>query len=186
MIKGKEKCKDPTELFDGHKYSFYVDDKPYIGIYKVVRNAFFNADTGNKICGSHQAVDIKLKSEPNAPLKPLTKAEYVRVDKSGDNGAFWECARDFSEVLSGVFHYMRDFELFAVNDIDELLRHYKANNLYRKVETEITWQGEVEEFISKSNTLTVTDFSDFIFEGADDTVVKEFIEMCHLVSSMNK
>lgn len=46
-------------LWNGHEYYFTVGKARYTGVYKKSRCSFFDRDTGGKICGVGEAVDIK-------------------------------------------------------------------------------------------------------------------------------
>ena len=84
--------------------------------------------------------------------KPRTKVECVLIDKNGDNGSFWECARDFS--LGHEFSQTYDCPSHrSVKDNDMLLLCYKANALYRKVETEIKEEKRWFAYNSKTNMM---------------------------------
>ncbi len=119
-----------------------------------------------------------------------TKVEYVHI-KSNDI-AFWEIAKEFAESDICNIHFLSvhdDMVEVACNDI--LLSNYKSRNLYRKVETEITWRDELEEFLDGS--LTCHDSDSPWHHVSDDWVKfdgkfnnKDFIAMCHLVSNANK
>ena len=134
------------------------------------------------------------------PSKPRTKVEYVKVDKNVEGGAYWECAREFAEGLVGTF--WRDGRRgMMIQDNEQLLSNYKKGSLYRKVVTEITWQGEVREFIAGCEEISInTSFTEVLTYGYlngeltkeacnDDSqiaFVDEFIEMCNLVTSLTK
>jgi hypothetical protein len=194
--------KTVVELFDGCKYSFYVNDKPYIGIYKIVREAFFNADTGNKICGSFEAVDIKLKSDPNAPDVPITPLEpakprteesaavdtlnnlgykwhggeqwkpplvkvvkpRMKVDYVKLTGDFWEVAKEYQE---GKLFYKLT-ETGIIDTLEQLVNLYKSDNIYRKVETEITREQEL--FFECEQSLKEKSGKSFVSIGEASTI----------------
>lgn len=78
-------------------------------------------------------------------LKPRTKVAYVKVNGNNQGGAFWECAKDYSEGV--VFTTMGSSEQLIVDSIDDLLDRYKCHNLYRRIETPMT---EREAFIDEA------------------------------------
>ena len=163
------KPKPEDELIDGCKYSFYVDTAPFIGIFKLYRNAFFTI-AGNKICGKYQANNIKLKSNPER-----TKVEYVKVDKNAEGDKYWECARDFAE---GKYEFFTDGNKYLqVTHNNCLLANYKSGLLFRKVEREYTWQDEFESFL----LLILSDSDTKETMACADGWDKEFIEMCNIV-----
>ena len=153
----KKQGKTVVDLFDGHKYDFYVDDNPHIGIYKILRNAFFSADTGNKICGAGQATNIKLKPEPLAPDAPITpvkqgkKAEYVPMTTSNhyeifkamhdDGDVYVRCEDGEYEGMQGCIINLAD----AIHD---------EVTIYRKVETEIKTEKRWLMYEESSDTFT--------------------------------
>lgn len=77
--------------------------------------------------------------------KSRTKVEYVKVNGNYDGGAFWECAKDYSEGV--IFTTMGSSEQLVVDSIDDLLDRYKCSNLYRRIETTMT---EREAFIEEA------------------------------------
>jgi len=190
----KKQGKTVVELFDGHRYSFYVDDNLHIGMYIILRNAFFDADTGNKICGAGQATNIKLKPElltPVAPitqLKPRTKVEYVKVDNTP--------REIYQMLLTGDELYVNkedkiyfDGEQFMRDD-SRITYIKQDNNIYRKVETEITWRDEAKELlIPAARQYKHNNGIGFLCGyGCDETVqiVADLIEKLHLVTSLTK
>ena len=59
MIDQKYTDNEGNFLWSDHEYSFIVNKKRYTGNYKKSRHAFFDAESGNKICGVEQAIDIQ-------------------------------------------------------------------------------------------------------------------------------
>lgn len=107
-----------------------------------------------------------------------TKVEYVKVDKNADNGAYWECARDYAE---GNCQFFTDGDsALPVDCNNTLLSNYISAMLYRRVETEVTWLDELADkypvhIQGDIIELTVTEFH-------KDT----FAEMCSFVHNANK
>jgi hypothetical protein len=108
--------------------------------------------------------------------KPSTKAEYVKV-----TGSIFDLKDDFeSGLLSS--DDCGDYVVTCELQLAELL-YDSTESLYRKVETEITWQDELKD---KYPTI---DFNRLDDGGGCDLgswSTKEFIEMCHLVASLTK
>lgn len=124
--------------------------------------------------------ELNIKKE-----SPRMKVEYVKVDPNEDGGSFWECARDFVE---GGMIYVDELGVAEPVDNHELLFKYKTKRIYRKVEIEITWQGELKEYLENCEELNDDDsvihdaYKVSISESCKFN--KEFIKMCHLVASM--
>ncbi len=106
--------------------------------------------------------------------------KYIKVDKNAENGAYWECARDFS----------LETDKFNVINHEELLHDYKSGDLRRRVE--VTWKDELEKFLSNCEALTPQHVSHLNFHELVNRVTNhgpsdmrtEFIDLCHLVASM--
>lgn len=119
--------------------------------------------------------------------KPRTSIEYVKVD-----GLFWNIAKEYKENKESIFHKSGE-NYFLIKTLESLVKSHKARNVYRKVETEITWQDAVADYLSKCKYLinnsgcieldlnSCSTSTELLDEGG-----KEFIEMCHLVTSMTK
>ena len=120
-----------------------------------------------------------------AEVKPRMKVEYVKVDKNAEGGAFWECAKYF--VDNNLFYRNHSGEGYPiVSNCHELLQKYEASNLYRKVETEITWQNELDTFLGKNSALYSIECPSKHIHLDVEITPERFVEMCRLVSSMNK
>lgn len=103
--------------------------------------------------------------------KPKMKVEYVQVDKNGDGGAYWECAKDFAE---GVEFTVKANELQIGVGIEDLLARYKSGNLYRKIETAVTW-GDILVKTLKTKGKPVGNGS--VQVGSVDLSDDDFIQM---------
>jgi hypothetical protein len=139
---------------------------------------------------SHHAGIIKfgfyINSEktPLEPIKLRMRVEYVKVEDSIfhlhddliSGQLYWKDTDDSYKVISKRKHHCIENDFSAA---------FMGDNLYRKVETEITWQGELKFFMEKSEFIDGDIYVDRFFVGSKEEI-KELIEMCHIVSSMNK
>ena len=137
----------------------------------------------NVICGS-DTPESESREITLADLKPdrpkRVKVSYEKVNQNKEDGLFWHCARDLSE--GNCQFYTNGIHELQVTDTNVLLANYKAGLLYRKVESEITWQREMQEFVNKSKELEWTD--DLSLTGSGVEWDNEFITMCHFVAEM--
>jgi len=107
---------------------------------------------------------------PSKPVK--TKVEYVFI-KCGET-PFWEVAKEFAESELNTIHFINvHCEQCEVKCNNMLLSNYKSGNLYRKVETKVTWQDEASDKHPK------------MMESLRDSFYNEdIIKFSHLVASM--
>jgi hypothetical protein len=119
-----------------------------------------------------------------ADFKPKVKVEYVSVNKELDGGKFWECARDFAE---GDCEFFTDGDsALKIHTYNTLLANYRSGMLYRKVETELTWQDELIEHLRRNRigldcAICDGEFDNFSLPTLSN---KQLIGICHLVASM--
>jgi hypothetical protein len=182
-------CMTVEKFFaDGHKF---VDGDICLG-----QNDNFLVISGSRLINGwndeSQIIDgidrYVLRAAALKEKKPRTKVEYLKVNGNYNEGAFWECARDYSEGV--IFTTMGSSEQLVVDSIDELLDRYKCNNLYRRIETPMTWKEELYDYLDNSCEMS-DDFDDSFtieiegrpleFNLNDD----EFVDMCKLVASLN-
>ncbi len=109
-------------------------------------------------------------------LKPRTKAEWIEVPSNEAVYYFTKTDDDLwlQPDASGDAASLQDY-------IDHLSSG--DNGLYRKVETEMTWQDEVKVLLKESEHCN--EGVDIYFHGADKQVSdSQFIKLCHLVASL--
>jgi len=136
---------------------------------------------------------------PLEPIKPRTKVEYVKVEFDH----IWEGIKAME--VGGETYFVdgnEDVQYIEIGNVPAFMRPLAMKEaIYRKVETEITWQDEVREFIAGCEEISVnTSFTEVLTYGYlngeltkeacnDDSqiaFVDEFIEMCNLVTSLTK
>ena len=136
---------------------------------------------------------------PLEPIKPRTKVEYVKVEFDH----IWEGIKAME--VGGETYFVdgnEDVQYIEIGNVPAFMRPLAMKEaIYRKVETEITWQGEVREFIAGCEEISInTSFTEVLTYGYlngeltkeacnDDSqiaFVDEFIEMCNLVTSLTK
>jgi hypothetical protein len=110
-------------------------------------------------------------------VKPRMKVDYVKL-----TGDFWEVAKEYQE---GKLFY-KCTETCIIDTLEQLVNLYKSDNIYRKVETEVTWQDELNSFLGRNSVLYDIEFQSKHVHIDTEIENDQFIEMCHLVSSMNK
>ena len=101
-----------------------------------------------------------------ADFKPKTKVEYVKCDR---------CNVIKTADLDEVFIDNKGKVCIRDASVAEFL----TCQLYRRVETEFTWQDDLKDLYK---VIMGEDMVDFICKLKKD----DFIEMCHLVSNANK
>jgi len=115
------------------------------------------------------------------PVKPRVKVEYVKCEYD----YVWQMVKEFEEGR-GIYTRKSHETYIKIDNAPDVLRYMRR--LYRKVETEITWQDELIDFCKLINIEPRFPMS------ADHGYVQvsgmmkesEFISMCHLVSSLTK
>jgi hypothetical protein len=133
---------------------------------------------------------IKMQAEHDTkkaePVKPRVKVEYVPMVTSHPYKMF-KAMEDDGDVYvlceDGEYEGMSGCVINLANAIGD------ETSIYRKVETEVTWRSEVEEFIVNAtegmgSTYIDASDGDVVIDGripADD-----FVKMCHLVTSLTK
>lgn len=124
----------------------------------------------------HVNINISPKEQP----KPRTKTEYVKCDY----GKRWERVKD---VEDGVELYVENPFVSNTKYLHATFEHAISDcKLYRKVEKEIDWQVEVEEFIAAMQfNGKSTPISCIAFAGNDDKK-NELIKFCRLVESLTR
>ena len=129
---------------------------------------------------------IKMQTEHDAkkvePVKSRVKVEYVKVRFSKLSDAFREHEESPLYICDkGQYHKANGRWIYNIVEAGEWF------SLYRKVETEITWQDELKECLNSSEVgigkLNLTMFESISSHSVES---EEFIKMCHLVSSLNK
>ena len=149
---------------------------------------------------SSKDVYVKMASANKVePVKPRTKVEYVKVEFDH----IWEGIKAME--VGGETYFVdgnEDVQYIEIGNVPAFMRPLAMKEaIYRKVETEITWQDEVREFIAGCEEISVnTSFTEVLTYGYlngeltkeacnDDSqiaFVDEFIEMCNLVTSLTK
>ena len=117
------------------------------------------------------------KKITHADIGKRTKTEFVKCSFI----ASWAALKTFEE---GDELYLLSNEVYIKpQDIYQVVGNH--DNLYRKVEREVTWQDEVNEFIAKSDAISLNhNLGMFQAFDADSVECCEFIRMCHLVAEM--
>lgn len=105
-----------------------------------------------------------------AVFKPKTKVEYVTAKYD----SAWKAVKDFEDGVELFSDSLGAFN--RVYDIQHVVKYY--NSFCHKVETELTWQDEVNTLLDSSVTSPLYQ----VMDSCEDL----FIEMCHLVSNANK
>lgn len=129
-----------------------------------------------------------LGKEPDY-IKPV-KVEYEKVDKNAEGGKYWECARDFAEMPTNSLVARTNppecsvMSWMNIKDNDELLREYRNDRIYRKVEREVSWQDEVVQFLDSYSSYDFNKYIGFKNANGDTAMQADFIKLCHLVASM--
>jgi hypothetical protein len=154
--------------------------------------------------GEHESVDYihKLRNaiifveqaEDKTPkqAKPRTKAQYVECETL-------QSALDDFESKSGIEFYCSIDGVNRITSVKSLALAYGNDSLYRKVETEITWQDAFQEFIfdneigldivcdsiSKTNKYGELEIKQGEKSYNINGITEEMLlKMCHLVESM--
>jgi hypothetical protein len=120
---------------------------------------------------------------PLEPVKLRVKVEYVKVEESSNFIA--------KAMIDGeVFYSPQGLTSFLWNGTrfeSDTGRVVNVNgNYYRKVETEITWRDELKDYLATPSENGEVFFKFDVFNDGGHLTENEFIEMCHLVSLMNK
>lgn len=102
--------------------------------------------------------------------KPRVKVEYVKRDFTKLSDAF------IAHEYAALYYNVNESYLMANNA--GVVSHYELDNLYRKVETEISWQDEFKLFLS----LILCDEEVREIISSVDGWDKEFLEMCNHVA----
>jgi hypothetical protein len=106
-------------------------------------------------------------------LKPRTKTECVKCD-------FTKLSNVFAEHEITPLYDYQDADTAKILTDDRILKRFKSGApFFRKVETEIAWQDEAAAL---NSNLIIADG----LVGMTPVSDADFIELCHLVSSMNK
>lgn len=136
-------------------------------------------DLPNKVESAIQNYIAEITSLLPEVSKPKMKVEYFKCEFKHA----WEAVKAFEEL--GEFHQYLPHGYEQITSIECAFDRHLRGNLYRKVETPVTWQSELEEFVNKSPWLTdihnLGDFYPELCSGASSDVDAEFIEMCRLV-----
>lgn len=104
--------------------------------------------------------------------KPRTKAGYVKCEAS-----------DASNYHTNeLFFHWGDEKIVPLRDVDAACFIINQHKLVRKVECEITWQDEVEQFIKENEYININMSLDWLIGEGDQE--QAFIELSHLVASM--
>ena len=109
-------------------------------------------------------------------LKPKrTKTEFVRVETSE--------AKDYH--TDELFFQYGEEKIEPLKSVDAAFFIINQHKLVRKVEREVIWQDEVNDFIAKSDAISLNHkLGMFQAIDADSVECCEFIRMCHLVAGM--
>jgi hypothetical protein len=118
-----------------------------------------------------------------APVRPRTKTTYEKVEFKSDK----EKALEFA---SSEFYYVSEIHpnqtYSKVTTLDALVSC--GSNLYRKVEREVTWKDELNDFLEECRWLEDTSEIHEVIPKPDtengEQFDNEFIKMCHLVASL--
>lgn len=112
--------------------------------------------------------------------KPKTKVEYVKCEFKHA----WEALKEYQEDGNLFLSAGAVGVYIPPNDIYQVVGNHP--NLYRRIETEITWQDELEEFMSKCVHFDGANAIQDFYNGQPKIKVldNEFLSMCHLVVSL--
>ncbi len=104
-------------------------------------------------------------------VKPRTKVEYVEVERC----SIFQLQADF---ISLNLYRLSDDEYLIIGGEKILANEYADGTIYRKVETELTWQ----DVLSEKTGWTIDEINSYekVFEHQNIGLV----EMCHLVTSL--
>lgn len=114
-----------------------------------------------------------------AKEKPRMKTEYVKVTDS-----IFGLGADFAK---GELYYPGSVQgqFIVIDDTILLAQLIEDEKVYRKVETEITWQRELDQWAHKTGTCVTVDFDNNIIQTGWISST-QFKEMCHLVYHATK
>jgi hypothetical protein len=114
-------------------------------------------------------------------VKPRTKTEYIGLHFIKK----WEAVKFMEETGESLFYISNNeyIELFVPESAIKKVRQQSA--LYRKVETEITWQSELKLFLDESNHIDGGSPIETAIEHPKSKVDRdwdnEFVQMCRVV-----
>jgi len=114
--------------------------------------------------------------------KAVSKKMKVEYVEAKFNHA-WEAVKEYQEEGDLFCDVAGSYEV--IPNAMSAHRAFNGENIYRRVETEVTWQGELAELISKSECISnkhnIGMFSSF---DSNSVECSDFIAMCHIVASM--
>jgi len=123
-------------------------------VYQAMRSRFtlnkvYTDGLGNELAyASHDESTINLKEITLADLKP--KRVKVSYEKCEFNHA-WEMVKEFEESSAETEYYFNKNDDCQIKNIGSLGRELSLGNaIYRKVEVELTWQEEVNEYLGSA------------------------------------
>lgn len=148
-----------------------------------------NYGSGLELATSDRDLSLEFKRLTMKDLKPRAKVEYELIKFKFS----WKAVRAFEdgEALYTDENYMDKPDEPSYVEVPNAIachRCHNAQNLYRKVETEITWSELVGDILRESNLLscnhTLGNMINNDGSKLDNHLESEFLKICHLIASM--